>query len=73
MLNGKVAIVTGASSGIGAALALQLSREGAAVILGARRRENLERLAREINAGGQTAVPVPADVTRPRDAERLVR
>ena len=73
MLNGKVAIVTGASSGIGAALALQLSHEGAAVILGARRKDRLERLAREINDGGHTAVPVPADVTGRQDAEKLVR
>jgi short-subunit dehydrogenase len=73
MLNGKVAIITGASSGIGAALAVQISREGAAVILAARRRENLEQLAAGINSAGQTALPVPADVTKRSDAEMLVR
>jgi short-subunit dehydrogenase len=73
MLNGKVAIVTGASSGIGAALAMQLSREGAAVILAARRKEKIERLAGEISSEGHTAFPIPADVTMRHDAELLVR
>jgi len=73
MLNGKVAIVTGASSGLGAALAVQISREGAAVILAARRKEKIEQLAGEINRAGQIALPVQADVTRRSDAERLVR
>jgi len=57
MLNGKVAIVTGASSGIGAALAMQISREGAAVILAARRKEKLEQLANEINSAGTSRSP----------------
>jgi short-subunit dehydrogenase len=73
MLNGKVVIITGASSGIGAALALQLSREGAAVVLAARRKEKLETLAGEITGSGQIALPVPADVSRRSDAEMLVR
>jgi short-subunit dehydrogenase len=73
MLNGKVAIVTGASSGIGAALALQISREGAAVILAARRKEKLEELAGEIKSAGHTALPLSADVTRRKDAEMLIR
>ncbi len=73
MLDGKVAIITGASSGIGAALAVQLSREGAAVILAARRRERIEKLAGEINGSGFTALPVRADVTSRADAEMLVR
>jgi short-subunit dehydrogenase len=72
MLDGKVAIITGASSGIGAALALQLSREGAAVILAARRKERIEELAREIGGGGYTALAVRADVTRRPEAEMLV-
>jgi short-subunit dehydrogenase len=73
MLDGKVAIITGASSGIGAALAVQLSREGAAVILAARRKERIEKLAGEISGGGFTALPVQADVTRRPDAEMLLR
>ena len=73
MLNGKVAIVTGASSGIGAALAVQISREGAAVILAARRKDKLERLAAGINSAGGTALTVSADVTKRGEAEALVR
>jgi len=73
MLDGKVAIVTGASSGIGAALAVQLSREGAAVILAARRMERIEKLAGEITGSGFTALPLRADVTSRPDAEMLVR
>jgi len=73
MLKGKVAIITGASSGIGAALALQISREGASVILAARRREKLEQLAAEITRAGQVALPITADVTKRADAEMLVR
>jgi short-subunit dehydrogenase len=73
MLKGKIAIITGASSGIGAALALQISREGASVILAARRREKLEQLAAEITRAGQVALPITADVTKRADAEMLVR
>ncbi len=73
MLTGKVAIVTGASSGIGAALAVQISHEGAAVILAARRKERLEHLAGEITSAGHIALPIRADVTRRSDAETLVR
>ena len=73
MLKGKVAIITGASSGIGAALALQIAREGASVILAARRREKLEQQAGKITSAGHVALPIPADVTRRSDGEMLVR
>lgn len=66
-------IVTGASSGIGAATALRLAREGARVVLCARRRERLEALAREIEARSGTALTIQADVTVPDDRERVVR
>jgi short-subunit dehydrogenase len=59
---GQVAIVTGASSGIGWALAKALAGEGAQVGLVARRREALEQLAAEIGRAGGTAVAAPADV-----------
>uniref|UniRef100_I2Q6T2 Short-chain alcohol dehydrogenase n=1 Tax=Desulfovibrio sp. U5L TaxID=596152 RepID=I2Q6T2_9BACT len=61
LLAGKTAVVTGASSGIGRATALALAKEGAAVVLEARRREPLEKLAAEIAAFGGKALVVPGD------------
>lgn len=66
-LAGRGAVVTGASSGIGAALARRLAAEGARVALVARRAEALESLAGEIRAAGGTALAVPCDVGE-RDA-----
>jgi len=66
-LEGTVALVTGASSGIGEATARQLADEGAAVALVARRRERLEALAKEIGDGGGRALVIEADITQ-RDA-----
>jgi NAD(P)-dependent dehydrogenase (short-subunit alcohol dehydrogenase family) len=62
-LYGKVALVTGASSGIGHAVAKGLAQAGAAVVAGARRVERLERLAAEIDADGGRAMAVRIDVT----------
>jgi NADP-dependent 3-hydroxy acid dehydrogenase YdfG len=76
-LEGTVALVTGASSGIGEATARQLAEEGAAVALVARRRERLEALAKEIGGGGGRAVVIEADITQREAAiqavERTVR
>jgi NADP-dependent 3-hydroxy acid dehydrogenase YdfG len=68
-LAGTVALVTGASSGIGAATARGLAEAGAAVAVLARRRERLDQLAEEIGAAGGTALAVPADIT---DREQAV-
>jgi NAD(P)-dependent dehydrogenase (short-subunit alcohol dehydrogenase family) len=68
----KVAIVTGASSGIGRATALLLAAHGAAVVLNARRREPLEEVARTIRGQGGRALAVPGDSTDPATHERLV-
>lgn len=62
-LSGKTALVTGASSGLGAHFAKTLSRAGAAVILAARRKDRLEALASEIEAAGGKALAISMDVT----------
>jgi len=62
-LEGTVALVTGASSGIGEATAKALAAEGAKVAVAARRLERLERLAEEIGRGGQTALAIESDIT----------
>lgn len=63
VLNGKVAIVTGASRGIGREIALALAQSGAAVVLASRDEEHLNGLARILTSGGGNAVPVPTDVS----------
>jgi NADP-dependent 3-hydroxy acid dehydrogenase YdfG len=72
-LTGKVAIVTGASSGIGEATARELAHAGVITVLAARRRQRLERLAEEIRAAGGSALPVPTDLTDPAQITQLVQ
>ncbi|BEU97364.1 SDR family oxidoreductase [Acidovorax sp. DW039] len=71
-LNGKVAIVTGASSGIGRAAALLFAQNGARVVAGARRQAELDSLVAEIQAAGGEACSVAGDVREEAFAQRLV-
>lgn len=68
----KVIIVTGASSGLGAATARQLANEGAKVVLAARRRDKGEAVLRDIKAAGGEGIFVQADVTSTADVQALV-
>jgi short-subunit dehydrogenase len=70
--SGRVAAITGASSGIGLAVARPLAGAGAAVVLGARRRDRLDEAARSIRDGGGRAEAVVMDVTAEPGVERLV-
>lgn len=72
-LGGRVALVTGASSGIGAATALALARAGARVALAARRKDRLESVAEQIRGAGGEAHAITADLAREADAQRSVR
>ena len=71
-LTGNVAIVTGASSGIGEVVAKRLAAKGVKVVLAARRGDRLQALADEILAAGGSGLPVPTDVRQKGDIDRLV-
>jgi NADP-dependent 3-hydroxy acid dehydrogenase YdfG len=72
VLSDKVAIITGASSGIGRATALALAQAGADVALAARRQDALEAVAEEVRGIGRRALVVPTDVAQQGQAEHLV-
>jgi len=69
--NGKWALVTGASAGIGVALARELARSGAKLILTARRKDRLEALAAELAAHGTEVRIVPVDLTQPEAPQAI--
>ena len=72
-LGGKVAVITGASSGIGEATAEALAAEGAAVVVAARREERLEDVVERIEGNASTALAVACDVTDEDQAHALIR
>ena len=71
-IEGKVVVITGASSGLGEATARLLSAQGASVVLGARRVERLQSLANELTRSGGKALAVTTDVTHRDQVKRLV-
>ncbi|MGZ5433868.1 MAG: SDR family NAD(P)-dependent oxidoreductase [Thermoanaerobaculia bacterium] len=71
-LRGKNVVITGASSGIGRATALEMARRGANVVLAARRTARLDEVASECRASGVRAVTVATDVTNPAECRRLI-
>ena len=71
-LKDKVVFVTGASSGIGAAISLECAKRGADVVLAARRTDRLEGVASRVRSFGRRALPVACDVTVDGDVERAV-
>ncbi len=70
-LKGKVAVVTGASRGLGQRVAVRLAKHGAAVAIVARGAAQLDQTAAEIRAGGGAALPIPADLTDNRAADMI--
>ena len=71
-LDGKVALVTGASRGIGEAIAVAYARQGADVAIAARSVDDLERVAKEIENAGGRALPLPCDVTDAEQCDAIV-
>ena len=71
-IQGKVVVITGASSGLGEATARHLATQGAKVVLGARRLERMEVIVQDIKASGGQAVALAIDVTRKEDLSALI-
>ncbi|HEV2091917.1 MAG TPA: SDR family NAD(P)-dependent oxidoreductase [Rubrobacter sp.] len=72
MLQGKVALITGASQGLGRALALAYAKEGASLVVNSRSEESIRPVAEEVGGLGAEVLAVAADVSKGEDARRLV-
>lgn len=72
-LQGKVAVITGGNSGVGAATAKTFAAEGASVVITARRAAALEQVAKEIEEAGGTVMAVSTDISKPEDPEKLMQ
>jgi NAD(P)-dependent dehydrogenase (short-subunit alcohol dehydrogenase family) len=72
MLKGKVAMITGASQGLGRALALAYAKEGASIVINSRSQESIRPVAEEAESLGAEVLALAADVSRSADVERLV-
>ena len=72
MLEDKVALVTGASQGLGRALALACAREGARVVINARSEESIRPVAEEVESAGAEVLALAADVSKSSEVERMV-
>ena len=73
ILNGKVVVITGASSGIGEAMAREYAKMGAKVVMGARREEELQRIAQEIKAAGGDVAYAACDVVNEEECKHLIQ
>lgn len=71
-LNDKVVVITGGNSGVGEATAKLFAKEGATVVISARRVEALEKVAKEIEALGGTVLSVPTDISKVEDCDKLI-
>ena len=71
-LDGRVALVTGSSTGIGRAIAMELAGRGAAVVVNSRNADQVEAVAAAVREAGGEALALSADVSRPKEATRLV-
>jgi NADP-dependent 3-hydroxy acid dehydrogenase YdfG len=72
-IEGKVVVITGASSGLGESTARYLAKLGATVVLGARRKDRLDAIVKDIQSSGGKALAVEVDVTKRADVEGLVK
>jgi Short-chain alcohol dehydrogenase of unknown specificity len=72
-IEGKVVVITGASSGLGESTARHLAELGATVVLGARRKDRLDAIVKDITAKGGKALAVTVDVTKREQVDALIQ